>query len=322
MLIINVFFYKLDIVYKSRNNYKQKFVKQIIRMINESTILNIVDNISNADIIFTFGDYIHEPCLENKKLIVYSYQDNCFLNDKVLNNKNVLVILDHCKVTDIDNNYNVINGNRLKYILSKYYDKDIKYTPLNLIDNSYNKKVKCLLNISRLYKKIFKHDIKPLSEREYDLVFLGWTNYDTNITKHRLDTKKIIETVCKKNNIKYYLNDNLLKHNHYLNLLSMTKIFVSPYGWGEFSTKDYECICCGAHILKPKIYFEYYPNFCKNMDDFEVDYSNFENKVLNILNNIEQAQEKVDDNRKMFLEYNEKEHFLELEKNIIQVYKI
>ena len=58
------------------------------------------------------------------------------------------------------------------------------------------------------------------------------------------------------------------------------------------------------------------------MDDFENDYSNFENKVLHILNNIEETQKKVDDNRKMFLSYNEKEHLLELEKNIKEVYTI
>lgn len=319
--MINIFFYKIDCILHC-SFYKKNFGNQLINLVNNSIILNKVDNITDADIVITIGDFINNSCLENKKLIVYSLQDNCLLNDNISNNKNVLLILDHYKVTDINNHYNVINANRLQYILSKHYAKEVKYTRLNFIDNSYNKKVKCLLNISKLFNIKYQYEVIPLSERSYDLVFMGTTNYDPNITKHRLDIIKLIQTVCRKNNITYFVNDKPLRYQKYVNILSKTKIFVSPYGWGEFSTKDYECICYGTHILKPKIYFEYYPNFCKNMDDFENDYSNFENKVLHILNNIEETQKKVDDNRKMFLSYNEKEHLLELEKNIKEVYTI
>lgn len=317
--MINVFFYKIHITLQ-RCFYKKNFGNQLINLVNNSKILNKVSNITDADIVITIGDFIRDAYLKNKKLIVYSLQDNCLLNDNISNNENVLLILDHYKVTDIKNNYNVINGNRLKYLLSKHYDKEVKYTTLNFIDNSYNKKVKCLLNISKLFNIRYQDKVKPLNERQYDLVFLGNTNYDTNITKHRLEIKKMIQKICKRNNLKYFMNYKPIKYTNYVNMLSKTKIFVSPYGWGEFSTKDYECICYGTHILKPKIYFEYYPNFCKNMDDFEIDYSNFEDKVLHILNNIEDTQKKVDDNRKMFLEYNEKNHLLELEKNIKEVY--
>lgn len=303
--MINVFFYKIHITLQCCF-YKKKFGNQLINLVNNSKILNKVSNITDADIVITIGDFIRDAYLKNKKLIVYSLQDNCLLNDNISNNENVLLILDHYKVTDIKNNYNVINGNRLKYLLSKHYDKEVKYTTLNFIDNSYNKKVKCLLNISKLFNIRYQDKVKPLNERQYDLVFLGNTNYDTNITKHRLEIKKRIQKICKRNNLKYFMNYKPIKYTNYVNILSKTKIFMSPYGWGEFSTKDYECICYGTHILKPKIYFEYYPNFCKNMDDFEIDYSNFEDKVLHILNNIEDTQKKVDDNRKMFLEYNEK----------------
>tara|TARA_B110001452_G_scaffold99995_1_gene82933 strand:- start:669 stop:1637 length:969 start_codon:yes stop_codon:yes gene_type:complete len=317
--MINVFFYKIHVTLQCCF-YKKNFGNQLINLVNNSKILNKVSNITDADIVITIGDFIGDSCLKNKKLIVYSLQDNCLLNDNISNNENVLLILDHYKVTDVENQYNIIYGNRLKYLLSKHYDKEVKYTTLNFIDNSYNKKVKCLLNISKLFNIRYQDKVKPLNERQYDLVFLGNTNYDTNITKQRLDTKKMIQKICRRNNLKYFVNYKPIKYTNYVNILSKTKIFVSPYGWGEFSTKDHECICYGTHILKPKIYFEYYPNFCKNMDDFEVDFSNFEEKVLHILNNIEDTQKKVDDNRKMFLEYNENDHLLELEKNIKEVY--
>jgi hypothetical protein len=319
--MINYFFYNLKYC-KKVCSYKRNFVNQIFNLLNNSNILNKVDNITDADIIFTISDFMYDKCIENKKLIIYSLQDNCLLNDKLSNNKNVLLILDHYKITNISDNYNVINGNRLSYILAKNYDKEFKYTTLNFIDNSYNKKVKCLLNISQIFNIRYQDTVKPLSERSYDLVFMGSTKYDSNITKHRLDIIRLIQNVCKKNNLNYFVRDKPLKFHQYTNILSKTKLFVSSYGWGEFSTKEYECICYGTHILKPKIYFEYYPNFCKNMDDFENDYSNFECKVLNILNNIEIAQKKVDDNRKLFLEYNEKDHLLKLENEIKEAYII
>ena len=50
------------------------------------------------------------------------------------------------------------------------------------------------------------------------------------------------------------------------------------------------------------------------MDDFEIDFSNFESKILHILANLGEAQKKVDSNRKMFLDYSVNTHLAELEK--------
>jgi hypothetical protein len=46
------------------------------------------------------------------------------------------------------------------------------------------------------------------------------------------------------------------------------------------------------------------------MDDFEIDFSNFESKILNILANLGEAQKKVDSNR------NANKHCAELENKI------
>ena len=181
----------------------------------------------------------------------------------------------------------------------------------------YNKVV-CLLNISELYKNKYQSEVLPLSERKYDVVFMGTTQYDEKISKHRLDVVKNIEDVCIKNNLQCYTSNTPIKYSKYMNILNNTKIFISPYGWGEFSLKEYECICYGAHIVKPKIYFQYYPNYCENMDDFEIDFSNFESKILGILANLGEAQKKVDSNRKMFLDYCAHKHCVELENIILE----
>lgn len=178
--------------------------------------------IEKADIVFTIADFVNDCELIGKKLVIYSLQDNSFTNQSIIENKNVLFVLDHCKIL-----------------------------------NNANEKVLCLLNISELYKNKYQSEVTPLCERKYDVVFMGTTQYDEKITKHRLDVIKNIEDVCSKNNLHCYTSNIPIKYSKYMNILNNTKIFISSYGWGEFSLKEYECICYGAHIVKPKIYFQY-----------------------------------------------------------------
>ena len=276
--MIYAYFYRIEYSEKC-SFYKRNFLNQLIKLVDISEKLERCNEIEKADIVFTIADFVNDSELVDKKLIVYSLQDNSFRNQEIINNKNVLFVIDHCKIEE------------------------------------YNKVV-CLLNISELYKNKYQTEVFPLSNRKYDVVFMGTTRYNEKITKHRLDVIKNIEDVCRKNKLQCYTSTTPIKYSKYMNILNNTKIFISPYGWGEFSLKEYECICFGAHIVKPKIYFQYYPNYCENMDDFEIDFSNFESKILHILANLGEAQKKVDSNRKLFLDYSVNTHLAELENKI------
>lgn len=302
---INVFFYK------SQNNcralYKKNLITQLIKCVNESKTLKIVNDLSKASIVFTIKNHINDSELNDKKIIVYSFQDSAITDNESINKQNVILVLEHCKMLNIKNRLNVINEHRNYYLLAENYDKSkFNFQHIFFKNDNYNKKVKCLLNISKIYKRQFQRNVIPLDKRRFDVAFVGHTNYSgaDNVSKLRKDVIKYITQVCNKNNWTYYAKTDKLPIHKYYNLLANTKIFVSPYGYGEFSTKEFECICYGAHILKSKIYFEYYPNFCKNMDDFELNFCNFESKIQNILNNLNIAQNKVDENRKLFLNYN------------------
>jgi hypothetical protein len=281
--MIYVYFYKTNYSEKCCF-YKRNFLNQLIKLVDISEKLERCYEIEKADIVFTIADFVNDVELFGKKLVVYSLQDNSFSNQEIIENKNILFVLDHCKIL-----------------------------------NNANEKVLCFLNISELYKNKYQSEVLPLSERIYDVVFMGTTQYNKKITKHRLDVIKNIEEVCIKNNLQYYTSNIPIKYSKYMNILNNTKIFISPYGWGEFSLKEYECICYGAHIVKPKIYFQYYPNYCKNMDDFEIDFSNFESKIIGILANLGEAQKKVDSNRKMFLDYCVDKQCAELENKILEL---
>ena len=217
--MIYAYFYKIEYSEKCCF-YKRNFLNQLTKLVDISEKMERCWEIEKADIVFTIWDFVNNSELVGKKLVVYSLQDNSFRNQEIINNKNVLFVTDHCK--------------------SEVYNK-----------------VVCLLNISELYKNKYQTEVLPLSNRKYDVVFMGTTQYDEKITKHRLDVIKNIEDICRKNNLEYYTSSAPIKYSKYMNILNNTKIFISPYGWGEFSLKEYECICYGAHIVKPKIYFQY-----------------------------------------------------------------
>ena len=284
--MIYAYFYQIEYSEKC-SFYKRNFLNQLINLVDISEKLERCNEIEKADIIFTIADFVNDVELIDKKLVVYSLQDNSFTNEDIILNKNVLFVVDHCKIC---------NG----------------------ANEDYNKKVFCLLNISELYKNKYQSEVLPLSKRKYDIVFMGTTQYDEKITKHRMDVIKNIEEVCRINKLQCYTSDKPIKYSKYIKILNNTKIFISPYGWGEFSLKEYECICFGVHIVKPNIYFQYYPNYCANMDDFEIDFSNFESKIIGILANLDNTQRKVDSNRKMFLDYCVNKHCAELENIILE----
>ena len=113
---------------------------------------------------------------------------------------------------------------------------------------------------------------------------------------------KIIE-ICEKHKLTYIAQKSVPLKRYYSILLD-TKLFISSYGWGEFSLKNYECICFGCHVLKSEIYFESYPNYYANMDSFKIDLSDLEDHIINALKNLDTCQSKVDKNRELFLSSN------------------
>ena len=79
--------------------------------------------------------------------------------------------------------------------------------------------------------------------------------------------------------------------SEFFNLAKNSKIMLSPWGYGELSTRDYEAIICGNIIIKPKLlnetleistFPEIYLN--KSIVYCKPDFSDLEDKVYQILN--------------------------------------
>ncbi len=90
-------------------------------------------------------------------------------------------------------------------------------------------------------------------------------------------------------------------------------MFVSPFGIGEFSGKDYEIIMAGALMIKPMaIDLEAYPNIysSKVTVSTRIDFSDLESKAMHFLKNeqgLQEAQKMVDRGRVLLREYGKPE---------------
>jgi hypothetical protein len=269
-------------------NYKKRWqviVYDKLKSHNQSQFI-IVDDIKNAYLIFCIYGYYNNDYNCDIYKIYQTYK-----NDFDENKKKFVLIC--CRDTLL----NTINETFDKYVLC-YLEQHIK---IPIISN----KILCILNTSHIFYRQYINDIIPLKNRIYDVVFLGTLNYtDNKITQHRKELcEKLIE-ICKNNKFNYIVNSSISIKQYY-KILKKTKIFVSPYGWGEWSLKDYECICYGCHVVKPNIYYESYPNYYKNMDHYNDDLSQLEPLLIDLLyNKIDIIQEKVNKNRQLFINYN------------------
>lgn len=265
--ITNLSIYKMKLLYHFHNDVKLYFKRGHIT--NKEEISNIIIT-TDININYYIDKYKQDFENNKKKLILISIRDT---------------ILD--------------------YETTKSYDKYVLcYLEFLVRDsNIQNEKILCTLNISRYFRN-FQHEAKPLKHRHYDIVFIGNLNYgETNVTKQRLEIVEKIKQIGEKHKLNFYSGSSI-KINNYFDILKETKLFISPYGWGEWSLKDFECVLYGCQCIKPNIYYKCNPNFYENMEHYGDNIDNLENLVLNLLSDLDTQQIKVNKNRQLFLEYN------------------
>lgn len=332
---MKVYFYKYNEI-KNLSQYKRNWIEQIYVGIEKySNKIKIVDKIIESDIVFTISDHIKNIELEYNirekgiKLIVLSCQDPVMVNPDIIINPNVIYIFDHLKLLQVPDNFCFFNNtySYSQYLLNKYYKlNNLDNNILTNIDTEFKKqyieKTQCVLNTSKIYTRIFDRSSSKIFERKFDIAFVGTTNYgnDSIITKHRTDLIIKLKEISAKHNIKLYVGesgegDKIPLHKFH-RILKNTKIFISPWGWGEWSLKEFECICFGTHCIIPNKHLLNYPNYYSNFDEYLLDFTNLENIILYSLNNLDIIQEKIDKNKKLFSEYSNETQIRQIEKLI------
>lgn len=99
-------------------------------------------------------------------------------------------------------------------------------------------------------------------DRPIDLFCAGFLHDEFDILgNHRRQALRLVEA----SNRKYVtIAGRLISQQMYYEMLRNTKIFVSPYGLGEYSFKDFEAMFAGCLVLKPDSSF----CVCHSMDVF------------------------------------------------------
>ncbi len=152
-------------------------------------------------------------------------------------------------------------------------DKNILYSD-SIPEEDYTNKIKVSWNyglanygfvgrrIAGLYAKLpFKFFLnspqffqKPEKLRSNDVFCRISTNYSREtVAFHRLLLKKKLEENFDIGKVSIY---------KYIQEIKNSKIVISPFGWGEFSLRDFETFISGGILIKPDMeHLETYPNF-------------------------------------------------------------
>jgi len=150
---------------------------------------------------------------------------------------------------------------------------------------------------------------KRFHDRRYDLAFLGTINDAQSrekggVNDHRRAALSVIEALKKKHPhlnifVPHFHAKTLghLPYQHFLDVLKDTKFFVSPFGLGEFSGKDYESILSGAILVKPWAHkLQSYPNIYNGsfVIDTDIDFSDLEAKLMPYLRDCRRGSKEKD----------------------------
>lgn len=120
------------------------------------------------------------------------------------------------------------------------------------IDDASLAKIEHIFPIYKQHRFDGLEDVRcpSLSGRANDVLFSGAITYDyPRVTRHRALACEAISQLQGVKRIVGY--GRTFKKNLFWDVLSNSKILVSPYGWGEYSWKDYEALFCGTILVKP-----------------------------------------------------------------------
>lgn len=116
---------------------------------------------------------------------------------------------------------------------------------------------------------------KKIIQKKQNLFFTSF-NYDYSRQTVSFQRRKI----------KYLLNNlflGKLNEYRYHKLLEISKVVISPFGWGELAYRDFEAFYNGCLLLKPNIdHMMTWPNFFKKNEtyiDFSWDLSDLRDKI-------------------------------------------
>jgi hypothetical protein len=148
-----------------------------------------------------------------------------------------------------------------------------------------------------LFSPLSNYSIRPVTNnllKNIDIFYrgraptlLGCTNYQ------RYETNRQLSTLAENSNYNIVFQ-GVVPYRQYKNEISRSHIVISPFGGGEVCYRDFESFIAGAALLKPDMsHLETWPDYYEpgvTYMPFAWDFSDFEEKVLDLLESPEKRQ--------------------------------
>lgn len=239
-----------------------------------------------------------EKCIEylieklNKKVIIYFRSDGssirCSINELIKKYKEILFVIRDFMLKE-EKKYLTNDNNYFKYLIHKHFENKDNQRNIKEIFNLLNKyfcytfpKFDCVgYGFSKFNNEIKNHN------KIYDIFFVK--NYREN-TLNCLLRKKTLEFLLnfnKKHNNKFNICWKPCTKEEYHLRLTQSKICISTWGIGESLRDDYFCVLNNIICLKIDTSFtkDFYGLFKKDklFYTYNIDFSNFESKLLELL---------------------------------------
>lgn len=117
-------------------------------------------------------------------------------------------------------------------------------------------------------------------------VWIESLRHRTGVVDHRQSAIDQMQALADKYNLTIITEHKKQRYTSFVEILQETKVFVSPFGLGEFSGKDYEAILAGALVVKPLVSkLKSFPDIYERiyMLETEKDFSDLEDAVMPLL---------------------------------------
>jgi len=280
-----------------KRSYKHSYFDHIEDMIAAlPDIINRTTSIESAALVFTdlkhYRLCIKQRVLKNKRYVIVELNDAATCLIRELKHLSCAAVLKPTVLARSGMHAGpLINGRQHFTELNRVHKLfPAAETNMSPIDPKLFRKVYCILpHLKRFISKMESVEPVPLHDRVIDVSFLGTINYGAGygqlITQNR---QLLIDTLQRMSPaLRTFTSRRKLGYDAYLANITNSKMFVSPYGWGEFSHKDFEVALLGGVLIKPLCgNFKCYPNIYEpdvTCVSCALDYSDLEEIVTNLL---------------------------------------
>ncbi len=188
----------------------------------------------------------NQPVLRDKPLIVYERNDLASLREKnraLLEQANVLACTKEIRYRD----KSFYNSRP-----TELFSEGIDAHRVVLSDAALAKIVSVHpIFLQRRFELIRSQGTLAFDRRKSDLFFAGQMNYtDDAISLHRRMACEALLALGSRFKVLIGVGRCFDQRTFY-ETLERSKAFLSPYGYGEYSWKDYEAVFCGCILIKP-----------------------------------------------------------------------